>query len=370
MVFIAVHLGAGVHSQKLSKRYKAICNEACRLGTHLLISHPSPSAQTVAATVCKFLEDSNLTNAGTGSNLTAAGTIECDASIMSSEFCRGAAVGCISGVRNPVLVAERLLRQSFVPLSAGRVAPLFLVGDGALQFAKAQDMELATTEDLSTRSSIIRYEYWNEILDPSTDNDPEEAAHRGDDEVLCDLITDTVGVICVDVNGEIAVASSSGGVAMKQQGRIGPAALVGSGIWAAKDDAGSKVAVCTSGTGEDIMSTNLASRCAQTLLRPPTTSPSDDQDELRLVSSLLSTDFSNSPALQLRPASAGILAVKTELGNEDGGNDVLLQAVYGHTTKSMCVGFMTPDWGAPKVTISRNETGAPTVSGLVARMRL
>ncbi|KAK9383434.1 nucleophile aminohydrolase [Kockiozyma suomiensis] len=354
MSFVAIHLGAGFHSQKLAKRYETLCSEACRLGIRLLESE-NLNAQAAAAGICKFLEDDPLTNSGTGSNLTATGTIECDASIMSSEHNRGASVGCISGVKNPVLVAEKLLSVSFTPLSAGRVAPLFLVGEGARQFANDQQLELASLETLATKSAIIRYEYWSEIL-----NSPGASSIANPSNDDDDLITDTVGVICVDLDGHIAVASSSGGIAMKQCGRIGPAALIGSGIWAARDaHSGSKVAVCTSGTGEDIISYNLASRCAQQLL--------NSDDEHQTVASLLS-DFSQSPAIQLLPAAGGILAVKTEL-DPDNSRDILLQAFYGHTTKSMCAGFMASKWDSPKVSVSRTPNGRPSVLGTAVRIR-
>lgn len=251
----------------------------------------------------------------------------------------------------------------------------FLVGEGARQFANDQQLELASLETLATKSAIIRYEYWSEIL-----NSPGASSIANPSNDDDDLITDTVGVICVDLDGHIAVASSSGGIAMKQCGRIGPAALIGSGIWAARDaHSGSKVAVCTSGkrpywqvycyivllsnyflgTGEDIISYNLASRCAQQLL--------NSDDEHQTVASLLS-DFSQSPAIQLLPAAGGILAVKTEL-DPDNSRDILLQAFYGHTTKSMCAGFMASKWDSPKVSVSRTPNGRPSVLGTAVRIR-
>lgn len=84
-----------------------------------------------------------------------------------------------------------------------------------------------------------------------------------------DHITDTVGVIAVDKNGNIACGASSGGIGLKYRGRVGPAALVGIGaavIPAATGDVlGTCVAAVTSGTGEHITTTMAATVCAERL---------------------------------------------------------------------------------------------------------
>ncbi|KAK9368054.1 nucleophile aminohydrolase [Lipomyces kononenkoae] len=348
MAFIAVHLGAGFHSKKNENEYNELCRKACIAGMKLLKS--GVSSVVAAAQVCKILEDDKITNSGTGSNLTTAGEIECDASIMCTIRNRGAAVGCISGVKNPILAAEKLLSESFKQLSHGRVSPLFLVAHGARQFAESVGLEIATKADLSSKSAIVRFEQWAEIL---ADDKHSTIGHGNED-----IITDTVGVICLDINGEIAVASSSGGVAMKQPGRVGPAAMIGSGVWtAAAND--SKVAVCTSGTGEDIISTNLACRCAESQL---TTT-----DEIETLSSLMKDDFLRSQAVQLKPPSAGILAMKVTQTDESR----LLVLNYAHTTPTMSVGFMANNERTPTVLMSRSKEaslGQPVMGSYAKRI--
>ncbi|KAK9373506.1 nucleophile aminohydrolase [Lipomyces chichibuensis] len=351
MAFIAVHLGAGFHSKKHEYEYNELCRRACITGMKLLKSGASSVA--AAAQVCKMLEDDKMTNAGTGSNLTTAGEVECDASIMCTDHNRGAAVGCISGVKNPILAAEKLLSESFKQLSHGRVSPLFLVAHGARQFAESVGLEIVTKSELLSESAIMRFEHWTEVF-----ADELRVTHTNSGSENEDMITDTVGVICLDMKGELAVASSSGGVTMKQPGRVGPAAMIGSGVWTvtAKD---SKVAVCTSGTGEDIISTNLACRCAESQM---TTS-----DELESLSMLMKYDFAQSQAVQLRPPAAGLLLMKLTQSDKS----QLVRFCYAHTTPSMSVGYMAHNASSPTLIMSRSKEGPlgqPVIGGYAKRI--
>jgi taspase (threonine aspartase 1) len=78
-----------------------------------------------------------------------------------------------------------------------------------------------------------------------------------------DLVTDTVGAICVDKWGRVAAGSSSGGIGMKFRGRVGPAALIGVGTWIRSDDDGIVVATTCSGTGEQMAHTMIASKAVE-----------------------------------------------------------------------------------------------------------
>ncbi|KAB0347697.1 hypothetical protein FD754_012554 [Muntiacus muntjak] len=109
--FVLVHAGAGYHSESKAKEYKHVCKRACQ-------------------------KDSPFTNAGMGSNLNLLGEIECDASIMDGKSLNFGAVGALSGIKNPVSVANRLLCEGQKgKLSAGRIPPCFLVGEGAYRWA-------------------------------------------------------------------------------------------------------------------------------------------------------------------------------------------------------------------------------------------
>ncbi|KAK9472357.1 nucleophile aminohydrolase, partial [Dipodascopsis tothii] len=343
MVFVAVHVGAGCHPRRLEQAYTALCTQACKKGIRDL-KHGAAVAD-VCADVCAMLEDSPLTNAGRGSNLNVHGRIECDASIMDTRTGRGAAVGAVYGVRSPVRLALRVLTASFDQLSHGRIAPTNIVGDGAYEFATTHGVETCTNEDLQTAESVARFERWSGIVNGN--GRPIGGAETDAD---ADAVTDTVGVVCVDADGHVAVASSSGGVALKQPGRTGPAAMLGSGTWATADH-GRATAVCCSGTGEDIINGCLGSRAAAAL--------ADSDDVLAEAGAFLRTEAAR-PGLQAHPAALGFMFVQQQPRSR--GRTVEL--AFAHTTESMCVGYMAGGDRTATVTMSRNSApGEPVAAG-------
>ena len=103
-----------------------------------------------AARATIVLEDAGETNAGYGSNLTESGTVEMDAGLMDGSSLLFGAVGAISGVKNPILVAQRLVEEQqkgLLPL--GRVPPGFLVGEGAKEWAVSESMIVSTSANLA-----------------------------------------------------------------------------------------------------------------------------------------------------------------------------------------------------------------------------
>lgn len=113
-----------------------------------------------------------------------------------------------------------------------------------------------------------------------------------------DLITDTVGAIAIDCLGNIAAGSSSGGIGMKHQGRVGPAALVGIGTTVIpiepSDPKKTCVATVVSGTGEHMATTAAASKCAQRIYsstRMAKEGGSEETDEDRAIRSFVERDF-------------------------------------------------------------------------------
>ncbi|KAK9462418.1 nucleophile aminohydrolase [Lipomyces oligophaga] len=329
---VAVHLGAGNHSRKKEAAYRRLAEKACNIAISKL--KEGSTATEAAALAVKVLEESSLTNAGRGSNLTLDGRVECDAGVCSGTG-RGAGIGALNGVRNPILVAEKLLSESFETLSLGRVSPLLLVGEGALQFAREQRLELATDEEMTTHESAVKFTKWSDMLADSIEPDSTE-----------DTINDTVGAVCVDLHGQVASAASSGGVALKRRGRVGVAAIVGAGFWAGHDNAGNSVAVCTSGTGEDILSIGLARECGRELLRDLL----DDSPDGKLDPIVMAlSSCSASEAVQQQPLAAGALSVAVEASG-------VAQVQYAHTTHSMALAVHTTCWPAPHSLLSRAST--------------
>lgn len=194
----------------------------------------------LAIHVATQLENSPITNAGKGSSLNRDGQVECDACIVRLKSGRktAASVGCLKHIRNPILVPDSLLKSSSEsPSDLGR--PLFMVGDGAVEYAKSKGLE---TGELVTQSQSRSHAYWEKMRDAI-------APYK-----------DTIGVL-VASDEDIIVCSSSGGSILKHPGRVGSAAIPG----AACDIEEGVAAIC-SGFGEDMMACRLANLACRTQL--------------------------------------------------------------------------------------------------------
>ncbi|OON18820.1 Bromodomain protein, partial [Opisthorchis viverrini] len=282
---VAVHAGAGYHARSKEQLYNSLCSEACKIANTLLVKG-SNAVDAVAAAV-QYLENSDLTNAGYGSNLTLNGLVECDSGIMCGRTMRFSAVGAVSGIRNPILLSHLLLKEQLrnSVTRLGRVQPTLLSGSGAVQWAALKKPALVEPYNLvshKSRTEWKKYRRWlSEVESKPTEPPPKR---------LCTSPLDTVGAVCIDKRGSVAAAISSGGIALKQEGRIGQASIYGCGCWAEESQLG-KVAVVTSGTGEQLIRTQLAQKAAERLLAPsPTPTP-------ETLQSVLTTDFIDSRLL-------------------------------------------------------------------------
>lgn len=195
----------------------------------------------LAATV--MLEDDPRFNAGTGSNLRFDGrTIEMDASIMTSDA-RFGAVACIQRVKNPVLVAAKVMATPH----------LLLVGDGATQFARAHgfaDYDPMTEKALDKHRRAMDELRGQGDGDYAADADPWKTL---DWRKLWNFGTeppfkDTVGAVVRDGQGRFAATASTGGTVYMLKGRVGDSPLMGCGVYA-----GPAGAVAATGVGEEIV---------------------------------------------------------------------------------------------------------------------
>ena len=173
----------------------------------------------------RALEDHPRFNAGLGSVLTTAGTVETDASIMEGDGLRNGAVAAVSGVRNPITLARRILEDGRHSLFAG---------PGALARAQALGVPLCDPTELVTEPQRRR---------------------------LAALQAGTVGAVALDRRGTIAAATSTGGTPGKQPGRVGDTALIGCGTYAESTLGG----VSCTGDGEAIIRVTLARRALDIL---------------------------------------------------------------------------------------------------------
>ena len=226
---IAIHGGAGtlvkgLMTQELEAQYKSALKVARDAGYKVLESGGT-ATDAVEASV-KLLEDSPLFNAGKGSVFTAEGTHEMDAAIMEGKNLEAGAVSLITGIKNPVALARDVMENSY---------HVFLAGEGAMQFAKDQNYSL---EDPDYFYDAVRYKQWQGIKDSDT--------FQLDHSVKKDGKFGTVGAVACDKDGNIAAATSTGGMTNKKWGRVGDSPMIGSGNYANNKTC----AVSCTGSGE------------------------------------------------------------------------------------------------------------------------
>ncbi|XP_029053358.1 threonine aspartase 1-like isoform X1 [Osmia bicornis bicornis] len=311
--FIAVHVGAGRHSETLKEQYQKLCRQACKAGIENLKSTGS-SLDAVVETVI-MLENSPLTNAGFGSNLTLEGSVECDASVMDGTTLQFGAIGAVSGIKNPVLLAKRLCEYQSIKIAYGRIPPSFLVGNGAHIWAQEMGIQTVPPEQLISTKAQKMYKYYKRKIENSNVEICKYANKR----------MDTVGAICVDKEGNIAAACSSGGIILKYPGRVGQAGMWGGGIWAYKDKY--SIGTSTSGCGEHLIRTSLARTAAEAI--------SDNSCPILGLHQAMKADFIGSKFLcGLDQKLGGVIAVRYTV--EEGLGDFL----WSYSTNSMIIGYM------------------------------
>lgn len=204
-----VHGGAGAWQLAPDALARAVeaCGEAAAAGRAAIAA--GGSALDAVEAAVRVLEDAPELNAGRGSHPTSAGTIEMDALIMDGRTLEIGAVAAARFVRHPVSLARLVMTAS---------AHALLVGEGALAFARERGFPLCDEDELRVaRASLPRH--------------------------------DTVGAVAIDGAGDLAAATSTGGVRKQAPGRVGDSPLAGSGGYA--DNA--SAAASATGPGERIM---------------------------------------------------------------------------------------------------------------------
>jgi L-asparaginase / beta-aspartyl-peptidase len=212
---IAIHGGAGtlvkgMMTPELENQYKAALKEALDAG-YSVLENGGTSVDAVEKAVI-VLEDSHLFNAGKGAVFTADETHEMDASIMDGKNLNAGAVSLISGIKNPISLACDVMQKS---------EHVFLAGEGAMQFAKMNNF---TIEPVSYFYDDFRHKQWLEIKD--TDSFELDHTKKKDSKF------GTVGAVACDIDGNIAAATSTGGMTNKRFGRVGDSPMIGAGNYA------------------------------------------------------------------------------------------------------------------------------------------
>ena len=218
---IAIHGGAGTilkedMTSALEEAYQKGLQEALDAG-YAVLEEGGSSVNAVKAALV-ILEDNMLFNAGRGSVFTKKGVQEMDAAIMDGATLKAGAVAGIRNVRNPIELATEVLRNS---------NHVFLSGKGANDFAIKQGIKLEPDEFFFSQ---FRYDQWKAMRD--SDNYSLDHTHQQLEELMRDKKFGTVGAVARDVNGNIAGATSTGGMTNKKYGRIGDSPLIGAGTYA------------------------------------------------------------------------------------------------------------------------------------------
>ena len=220
-ISIAIHGGAGTILKQdmtpdLEKAYQQGLEEAMEAG-YAVLEEGGSSANAVKAAIV-ILEDNMLFNAGRGSVFTKKGVQEMDAAIMDGKDLAAGAVAGIRNVRNPIELSMEVMRNS---------NHVFLSGKGANDFAIKQGIKLEPDEYFFSQ---FRYDQWKQIRD--SDNYSLDHTHQQLEELMRDKKFGTVGAVACDTNGNIAAATSTGGMTNKKYGRIGDSPLIGAGTYA------------------------------------------------------------------------------------------------------------------------------------------
>lgn len=227
MPSIIVHGGAGAYEPGNDHERGLIA--AVDAGWNALEGGRSAADAIVSAIVT--LEDDPLFNAGLGSSLNLKGDVECDASIMLSDFSCGA-VAALKAARNPILAARLVM---------DRTDHVLLAGEGADEFARKMGLE---SGDLRTERKIELHRQTLETLRKGGEINfmPRLAG------IAEELGIGTVGAAAIDKEGRLAAGTSTGGMMTKLPGRVGDGAIIGAGTYASPHGA-----VSATGHGEQII---------------------------------------------------------------------------------------------------------------------
>ena len=223
---IAIHGGAGIIlkgdlSIEKEKLIREKLDEAISHGYEILKSTGS-STDAVVETI-KILENSPLFNAGKGAVFTSQGTIEHDASIMSGENLNAGASTGTMHIKNPITLAHSIMTSS---------EHVFLSREGAEEFGKLQNLEMVEQDYFFTDFRL------NQLKKQQN-----SSSKFG-----------TVGCVAMDINGNLAAGTSTGGMTNKKWGRIGDSPIIGAGTYANNKTC----AISCTGSGEYFMRSVVA----------------------------------------------------------------------------------------------------------------
>lgn len=236
---IVIHGGA---INPLSKDFTNGVSEAAREGISIMEKKLSSLEAVVRA--IEVMENNPIFNAGTGSWPNLDGQIEMDAFIMDGKTLKAGAVACIKMVKNPILVAKKVMEETDHILLAGEGAEKFARNSGFAKHNPLTEERKKQWEDLIHKlkrgEKLPMFEYWKKIRK---------------------YVGDTVGAVAIDSEGNISAGTSSGGFPLKLPGRVGDVPLIGCSTYASNHIGG----VSITGHGEVVMRYLLAKKVCDTI---------------------------------------------------------------------------------------------------------
>lgn len=302
---IVVHGGAGEWQPERRKAGVAGVKTAARIGFDVL---SKKSALDAVEAAVESMEDNSVFNAGLGSTFTLDKRIEMEASIMEGESLNAGAVSLLNDVRYPVHLARMIMENT---------DHIYVVGESAEKLARLFKLE---RRDPATE---LRLKYWNTLKDKLKKGEVDYLPHTysliKENPGLFQL--DTVGAVALDSKGNVAAATSSGGIALKLPGRIGDTPLIGCGNYA-DNEAG---ACSATGIGEIAMRLVLAKAVCDEM-RAGASAEKAVETLIKLINRRLRNTTN----------SMGLIAV-----DKKGGIGV------AHNSKNICFAYMAPEMDVP-----------------------
>jgi beta-aspartyl-peptidase (threonine type) len=216
---IAIHGGAGtilrsLMSSEKERSYKKGLEHAILAGDKILSN--GGSALDAVELAVRALEDNPLFNAGKGAVFTNEGKNEMDASIMDGRNLMAGAVSGIQNIKNPISLSRAVMEKS---------EHVYLSGLGAKQFADKMKFEYTPDEYFYVQQRFDQ-------LQSAKESDTMVLDHTGDSLEHGEKKFGTVGAVALDVHGNIAAATSTGGMTNKKFGRVGDSPIIGAGTYA------------------------------------------------------------------------------------------------------------------------------------------
>lgn len=242
-VAIVIHGGAGAlspgrYTPEEEAEFRARLSEALNAG-YAILNEGGNALDAIEAAIV-IMEDAPIFNAGKGAVFTRAGKNELDASIMDGATLNAGAVAGVTSVKNPIRLARSVMENS---------VHVMFARDGAEAFAKEQGLEIVPPDYFYTEK---RYQALQDAL--KAEKKKKESARP------VDWKFGTVGAVALDAQGNLAAGTSTGGMTMKDYGRVGDAPIIGAGTYADNKSC----AVSSTGHGEYFIRLTIARDiCAQ-----------------------------------------------------------------------------------------------------------